>query len=464
MITIFPTDAYANDFSGHIAKLHLLDKYGLYENVPEWYNGNYTMLKFYPPVWYLFALPFLWLFKDIELAAFMSMIVMYLVGFVFIFVLGKLQKLSTIKKLALYLFFFANPISIGYFMRLGKMPEMLAWVIFIPYFTLFYSYLKKKVDLIFLVLFIFFYSLIFYIHTLVFVVASLLALAFFLTRKTWKERIYLALSVGVVVVITSFFWYPFIVEIGQSVTADFAALQWLIQPGNIADKIASFVLPILFLLVGWVYLKKYPGQKRFFLVPIIFSLLILTRLAVFIPFFNRASPDTYHLFYIFLTAFMFVSLTIKDLPKKIRTLYPVVLIVGIVLAILISAMFTPFFKPHTPIVEETFELFGIAEGPLLVIKGTSEVHPASVLSYATIYHNMSTPAGWEPINITAQFWENVLLPERLIIEQDVNNMSQALKGAYSNSVIVYDEYCQILKQSDLVEVQTLKRSCLYTLP
>lgn len=461
MIWIFPTDAFANDFSGHIAKLFLLDKYGLWASVPEWYNGTYTMLKFYPAGWYLFSLPFLWVFKDVELAVFMSMIAMYLLGLLFFSLLGKSRSWSKTKIVALFLFFFANPISIGYFLRLGKMPEMFAWVVFILFFALLLKYLHKKIDTKFTILFILSYTLIFYIHTLAFVAASLLLIGFWLTRTSWPERIYLILQSLMVVVLTSVFWIPFLTILSSTKTGSLNALEWLILPGNLNDKIASFVLPVLFLVVGFYYLNnKTVREKIFFCVPLIFSFLILTRLAIFIPFFNRASPDTYHLLMIFLTAFMFLDVDISNFPKKVNSILPYALPVLMILAVLLSLWLTPMFNGHNQKGKETIELFEIAESPLL-IKSEPDAHSNALISYATIYHGTSTPLGWEPIDLTEEYWKNTLLPEKLIIQKRVDDLSTAMFVAKAKSIIVYGEHCKTLKESDLQEVKTLKESCLY---
>jgi len=464
MIWIFPTDAFANDFSGHIVKLFLLDKYGYLSNVPEWYNGTYTMLKFYPPVWYLFSLPFLWVFQKAELAVFASMVFMYLLGFIFLSFLGKYKCFSMAKRIAFFLFFFANPISIGYFMRLGKMPEMLAWVFFILFFTLLMIYLNKKLDWKFKILFILLYTLIFYIHTLVFIAASLLILGFWLSRDSWKEKFSIIFQSLIVLILTSFFWYPLIAVLKNTNIASWAPLKWLILPGNLSDKIASFIIPPIFWIISYFYLKgKNKKERIFFSIPIIFSVLIFTRIGVFIPFFNRASPDTYHLLMILISSFMFLSLRLDDIPKRFRKPFPYILTVLIIISVIISVGMTPFFKEHTQIVEETFQLFELAEGPLLVVKGDTEIHPASVLSYATLYYGISTPIGWEPINVTEEFWDKTLLPERLIMQKKVKDLSFALKSANVKSIIAYDNDCETLKESDLMEVKTLKRACLYTL-
>jgi len=117
MIHIFPIDAYANDYSSHIARLWFLAKYGLHQPIQHWYNGNYTLLTHYPPLWYILTLPIYKLTQNPQSAAFISLVLMYISSFVILLLFGKTQNLSKLQSIALFFFFFANPIAIGYFLK-----------------------------------------------------------------------------------------------------------------------------------------------------------------------------------------------------------------------------------------------------------------------------------------------------------------------------------------------------------
>ena len=86
MTYIFPIDAYANDYSSHIAHLYFLTAYGVGHVVPNWYNGNYVLFAFFPPFWHYFALPWYYLTGDVLVATFVSLILMYIIGFFLIFI------------------------------------------------------------------------------------------------------------------------------------------------------------------------------------------------------------------------------------------------------------------------------------------------------------------------------------------------------------------------------------------
>src|SRR3989344_8746879 len=75
IINDFPFD-FVNDISSHMAKIYFLDQYGFREIVPYWYNG-YDLFKFYPPGWFYFTFPLYKMFNDIQLAAYISIILMF---------------------------------------------------------------------------------------------------------------------------------------------------------------------------------------------------------------------------------------------------------------------------------------------------------------------------------------------------------------------------------------------------
>src|SRR3989344_1570674 len=92
IITDFPFD-FVNDISSHMAKVYFLDQYGFREIVPYWYNG-YDLFKFYPPGWFFFTLPIYKLLNNIQLAAYTSILLIYVIGVTFFFILGRKLGLS----------------------------------------------------------------------------------------------------------------------------------------------------------------------------------------------------------------------------------------------------------------------------------------------------------------------------------------------------------------------------------
>ena len=448
MITSFPIDAYANDYSSHLARVVFLDKYGLYNIVPNWYNGAYTLLTFYTPLWYLSALPLYWITKDIELAGYLSLIFLYILGFLFLYLFGREAKLSKFKRILFFLFFFVNPIAIGYFLRLGKLPEMFGWVWFFLIALLIFRYRERIIDKWFFLI-VPFYVLIFYTHILVFIVASLFLLMLFVYKNNFKERVFIIISVIFILALTSFFWIPFLKNAQGNLAGTYFSLQWLISPGNITDKIVSFIIPITFWILFYFYWKSNGKLKKelvFFSVPLVFSFLYLTRIAVFIPLFNRPTPDSYHFFFIFFMSYMVLKMKVENLPSFLQRYFYTILLVIVIIGVVISLIFTPLFQPHSENIQETFSLLKEVDGKLILLKTPPEVFRGAVYSYGAIYYNISTPSGWEPINITKEYQQQLSLPSIYIEERNCGLLKESLVNLDTNNVITFNKYCNYLEE------------------
>ncbi len=175
IITDFPFD-FANDISSHMAKVYFLDNFGFRGIIPYWYNG-YDLFKFYPPLWFFFTWLIYKIINNIQLAAYISIILIYIFAIIFFLMLGKKLNISRKKTIVFFLFFLANPIAIGNFLRVGRVSEFLAWTIFIFFFTIIYIYKdkNKKIDKKFLLLSIV-GALLLLAHQTVFILAGSLLL------------------------------------------------------------------------------------------------------------------------------------------------------------------------------------------------------------------------------------------------------------------------------------------------
>ncbi|MFA4887901.1 MAG: hypothetical protein WC595_06845, partial [Candidatus Nanoarchaeia archaeon] len=133
---------FNNDVSSYMAQLHFLDVCGFHQACPYWYNG-FTTFTFSPPGWYFFTYPLHLLFSDVKIATYVSLILMFLLGLFLLIKLGKTANFSLTKRIAFFALFFGNASAIGNFIRLGRVNELLGWILFIPLFFLFYHYRDK---------------------------------------------------------------------------------------------------------------------------------------------------------------------------------------------------------------------------------------------------------------------------------------------------------------------------------
>src|SRR3972149_11136677 len=98
LIWTFPLDIN-NDLSSYLGQLHLLDVCGFHNQCDYWYNGAYNVLKFYPPAWFFFTLPLYWLTQSVQTAAYLSLILMFVLMLVGFWQLSKAEKLGKYKAL-----------------------------------------------------------------------------------------------------------------------------------------------------------------------------------------------------------------------------------------------------------------------------------------------------------------------------------------------------------------------------
>lgn len=468
MAYIFPIDAYANDYSSHIANLYFLDVYGYGNVVPNWYNGNYVLFAFYPPLWHYFTLPLYYLTSNILSATFLSLLAMYVIGFILVYFFCRLNKISFKNSVLFFLFLFANPISIGVFLRLGKLPELFGWLFFILFSIIIFYYKDKKLDFRFLVFFTLTFSLLMYAHTLVFIISLFLVGSLFLLKDSTKERIYILLGSFFSIIFTYRVWSPLLNIAGDvsGTSPSFIPLKWIISnaAGTITDKITAFVVPLVFLSLFYLYFITNNKSRKilvFFIIPLSVSILYFTRILVFVPIFNRATPDMYNVFFVFLSCYMLFSINFDKLSGRLRSIFYTLLFIVPVIGVVISATYTPWFMPHTKEVEDTFSLFEFIDKNYLVLNPPREVNSHGVYSYGAIYYNASTASGWSPINLTADYRQKLNKPNLCLNSLDCNCLYESLRDVNTKQLVAYQSDCRLLEVCRFKEIRQSGGACLY---
>src|SRR3989344_1699428 len=206
MLFQFPLDLI-NDYSGHMAMLFFLKACGFHSVCPYWYNG-YTTFLTYTPGWSFFTYPLYLLTNNVLFSTYLSLLLLFLLAFLFIFSFGK-KYLSPLSSLFFFLLVFANPISIGNFIRLGRMSEFFSWVFFIPLFFLILIYKEKEFDRFFYFSFIFFYFILMISHPLVIILSHIYLLGFFFVLS-FSQKIRLLFCSLLGLLLSSFWWLPYL--------------------------------------------------------------------------------------------------------------------------------------------------------------------------------------------------------------------------------------------------------------
>ena len=126
LIRIFPLDKY-NDWSSYMAQLYFLKVCGFHNFCPYWYNG-FINFQISQPGWYFFIYPLYSLINNIQLTVYFSLIISFLLSLIAIYITRNKLGLSKIKVLAFFLFIFGNAVSIGNFIRVGKIHYLFGYL------------------------------------------------------------------------------------------------------------------------------------------------------------------------------------------------------------------------------------------------------------------------------------------------------------------------------------------------
>jgi len=462
LLFVFPFD-YINDISSYMARLFFLAKYGFHATVPNWFNGQYVLFMFSGPGWYYFTLPLYYITKNVQTASYMSMIIIYLMGFAFFLILGKASKLSITKTIAFYLIFFANPMATGNFIRLGKLPELFGWVIFTLLFALIAFYKDKRLDKKILWI-IPLYAAILLTSTSVFIPATLIIFSLFMI-KTSKEKAIIALTVVGVAIITAFWWYPYITNASMFYAGQRAEMEgFLFEPFYLlGDTIASFVIMPAFFLITYFYLKSknYMKKEIMFLLPsIILGLLFFTRVIVFIPILNKPHPDSYTFYFLFMGMYLFLKTNFREYPKVLGKIIKALLIILPVVMIVISQLSIPKYVDNTEEDRETIQMMSyVGNSGTLVIFGAKSYTPA-YYSYGSIHSDIRTTGGYSIEEMEVGYLNQVRSMERSFNEKDCGFMEKA-KELKLDYVVTYNEQCNFLKSCGAGETKRINKTCLY---
>ncbi|MBI2106383.1 hypothetical protein HYT57_00205 [Candidatus Woesearchaeota archaeon] len=482
LINNFPLD-FANDLSAHLARLHFLSEYGYHNLVPNWYNGfEYILFQTYPPGFYFAALPLYKLLNNVQLTAYISLVLIYILGFLSTYLIFKNDIPSKIKRVAFFLFFFANPVSIGYLLRLGKLPELTGWLLNIIILGVIIYYKDKPLDKKFL-LFIPSYAALLLSNVSSFIVMSPLILGFILIKKN-KEKVYVVLSVLAALIITSFWWIPFYLNsLNKSISSEAVYTKWLTEnaPDSFftftTDKVTAILSSLTLIILFYLYWKskeKSRNELVLFLPMIITALLIFitpfTSAMTFIPIFNRPPVDTFTIGFLLIAIYFFLKINYGQKQEKIiKYVLPILVIISIIL----SVSMTSFYPRLQNIDRETMGLLPYVKGNLVVLENNKDKYGSSYsrgyYSYAPVYYNINTISGWEDQilseenakeinNFLGCYKKNViqcknapLTPQQIV---------EKAKSLNVGSIIMYDEDCGKMKTL-LKPVKETENVCLF---
>lgn len=447
------------DWATHIFELWALDKFGFHGLVEHWYNG-YILFKFYHPGWYFFSFPLLKLSGNVLVASFISIVVLFALIFVGLFALGKVEKFSKIQVFTFFSFFAANAIAISNFIRDGRAPEFMAWVIFIPLLALLLYYKNKPLDYKFL-LFIPLTSALLLSHFVISILFGFL-LAGFILIKPLKEQLYIFASGLASIGLISFWLIPLLRDIGES---NILALKYAnrFYDMGLFDIALNIILPLIMLILFAIYWKQRNYDKNeflFFFPTIIFTFLLIFKLIPIIPILNNIYPDPTTMFFMFFSIYFFLKIKVKDI--KMTYIVSALLILFAISSVMINIIDTDLFPERTEFQEELISLIPEIDGRYMVAGKSPEFINWGVYAYAAIYENKKTLWGaWQTTGYSTDYKAKVASAYNSLQEGKCAEFKEQFADLNSNNVIGIGETCDKLKNCGFFEKATTKSACLY---
>ncbi|MBU4353030.1 MAG: hypothetical protein KJ939_08190 [Nanoarchaeota archaeon] len=468
MIFQFPLES-TNDYGAHMAQLFLLVKYGFHAFVPDWYDG-FKLFLFYPPGWYFFVLPLYLLVKNMLLTTYLSVLIMFGISFLAIFLFGKTQKFSISKRIIFFLLLFANAISIGNYIRLGRVSEHFALTCFIILGLTFLYYKDKKINWGYFLIFIPSYFFIIISHPSTAIIFHVFFLSFWLFRS-FKEKILISLAALLTIILSSFWWYPFLTSFSPDMNrANFAVATRILEFSGpwLLTSLATFFVIAIFLFTFFLYWKSQNYSKKtfnFFSLIILLAILFVTRIIVFVPLLNKVYPDVYMFFFLFFSIYFLLKLDLNKISPLIKRLILISLIVFPILTITISEIHTPKFVKYTQLEKDNLEILSYVDGRFMIPNGYSaNSHPPMYAAYGTIYLNLSTTMGVSNFGTTSlEYFDRLRDFRKFMVEKDCNSFLDTMVIMDTTDIIAYNEDCSFLNNCGLTEVKSKGEVCLYKL-
>ena len=444
---------FLGDAINYVVLVFFLDNYGFHSFVPNFYNGFVSFTSHYAG-WSFFTLPFSLLVGDILLGMYVALIMMLILGFVGVVFLGKIERYNWIKKIAFYLFLFGNPLSIDIIFNILRFGEVLAWVLFIPFFTIILYFKKHRLDKKF-ILFIVFYSFIILTHPFVAVLASFSVVPLFWI-KNLKERVMVGGSVVLAWGLTAFWWIPFLAILDKP-TIGRDLLRELLFSSSFISYNTLFLLGFFGLVYLYWKSNKLENYEKKFLIPfVVLAFVVLSRLILFIPLFNKVPPNSYNILFLILNLYLFFRINFSE---KIKKILGVVFIILAVISLVIVVSHPRFslesqeewgkeIVEFVPLIEEN-SIFLFRGGPNYVAYGL--VNYNLTLTFASdLIHHEATVEVMNDYEEIRESWD----------KKECGGILENLEKYDIGQVIARSGDCEFLKECGLKTQKQGENACL----
>lgn len=487
----------ANDFSDHLVQIKSTYEFGLEKNVTYWNNGNFIAGRVYGVSWYAAGAFFNHIFHNPRISFIVLQSTLYLLGFLGVYLYGRIKKYSISKILLFYALFFYSPIAVAYFLGLGSVGSLFGWSMMFFIIAILEYFKDKNIDWRFLAITPFYYITILS-HMYMAIISSLIIGSYILQRiyseyqelRSKRHRInenakklkikgfIIAISSLLLSMLMSSFWWIDYINmfslINRTPALPYHNLSYLLQiiPRGM---IITFAVPTLFITAYILFRKKIEiREKILLLIPLIISILMLTRTISFIPILSRIGYENVcMLIYLYILSMIFdYSINLKGIFKK----YVITFI------ILISISFGAFYvwiyyqpsyvnlnqsdRDAIAFIDKNAQnidkLVIVYPWPQIGYPKKTDIPVHLVLnSYLTFKYNISTPQSvlWQAMD--QDIYDNLLLLKKSVENKDCNNTAEKVKILKAEYIFIINIDCDKLYSCDkFVPIDRQENMCL----
>jgi len=452
VIVLFPS----YDFSSHISNLFFLKEYGFHSIAPNWYNGM-VILRLYPPGFFIYSLIFYSIIDNVQLAFYISLLSIFIVGFFGIYLLGRCLNFSFDKILFLFFFFYSNPLTTPWFYSIGRIPEMFAWSLIFYLIAIVFYYKDKVFDKRFFIYSAIILSAILLAHPFVFILASSLLIGLFLIKNN-KEKLIIISLLPTIIILCAFWLIDFIKHINE-IAYYTPNIRFLYQGQEV---IYSILIPFILITTFYLYVKvkKLSRKEVIFYIPIIFiAFIYLTHIFYYIPFIRSIEPRSYSIFLFIISTILILDF--KPNKKASKLLYTSILIFSLIIT---TASFIRYNEIDFPIYnqdkKEILDLFPLVEKKFIIIDKDGDINKKNLYAFGAVKYNLSTPLGWSMEQSTKETKDIIKKLKDSIDNKDCELLNSAMDNYQVEEIISHKDNCDFLKTCSLNVKKELNEYCL----
>ena len=466
VIFFHPLSNIKHDFYSYAPLLYFLKECGFHQWCSFWYNG-FTTFVAAPPGWYFFTYPFYIVTGHLRLAYYLSLVLIYVFMALVVLIGGKKIGMSPLQRITFFAFFVGNNVMINT-LRLGRAPELFAWVFFLAAFFILYYFKDRPLTPHFYWIILPYTLVIFTYHSLA-ILLSFFVLGFFLVhyRHFWK----IVSVVFASFLLSAFWWFPLILRLDQLwLTHNPIGVEswWMFTDFLHFTSLGVIFLPLITFLTFFFYYRSSGDRNDlFFFGPILF-LLLLFFLGVlpFIPVFRHIFTNIFFALMIFLILVFVFSLDYRKFSFLSDRAIISLFFLAVSLTIFIGTFSSPLFDTPTKEQNDVLRALREAESPYMIVGSLSSLHShrSAFYSYGALEFNLSTVEGHYPAEKDAPYLDGLTLLHRSFLEGDCRTFLHLTHSYGVRSYISYGEACEVLEECGLPYRTSFGEACLYRVP